>query len=387
MNLVSRICNSYKQQIDNINSLDHLDSMWTHWIKPTKADILVDCYNNDIEKTSYNLANPYNNLLTYGYDDFHIFSSFEELANFNNKLKTDLINLCRSLGLLRVFNPEGGERPDLHDALIINIDIEDILLKLDAYFEFKIDFPDIFEKKDGEYNWLSYLNWNKDLQCAGITTEEAVNHHYNNYGKHEKRIYNGDMGIISSRGIIKARTVHSLHFMSRIKETLKNNLINSTILEIGGGLGRNAYYAKKMGVKKYIIIDIPQTGIMSSYYLGKTLGEENITLFSETTNNYAHILPPSEFLNSKNVDLICQFDGLTEMGLNDSQTYMQEFNKISPLFLSINHEVNAYTVNDLYKNDKNITRLYRFPSWYRQGYVEELLQYSYNTEDNEMVSN
>ena len=42
-----------------------------------------------------------------------------------------------------MFNPEGGERSDLYN---INIDIEEILLLLDDYFGFKIDFPDIFEK-------------------------------------------------------------------------------------------------------------------------------------------------------------------------------------------------------------------------------------------------
>jgi len=344
--------------------------MWIHWIKPKLDDILMDCYNNNIEKTYYNLSNPYKNNITFGFDDYLKFKTFKELETFNDDIKICLIKLCKSLGLLRVFNPEGGERPDLYN---INIDIEDILLKLDTYFGFTIDFPDIFEKDDN-YNWVSYINNNKDLQNAGIITEETANHHYNNYGKYEKRIYNSDMGIFTSRGIIKIRSAHSLHFMSRIKETLKDNIKNSTILEIGAGMGRNAYYAKKLGVKKYIIIDLPSTCIMSSYYLGKTLGEENITLYGETTNNYVHILPPNNYINNINVDLIVQFDGFTEMGLFNSEKYINNFNKISPLFLSINHEANTYTFNDLYKKNKNIMCIYRFPSWYRDGYVEELLQ-------------
>lgn len=381
MNLVSRICKSYKYSLDNEENNKHdlisKDSMWVHWIKPKINDILMDCYNNNIEKTHHSLSNPYKNNITFGFDDYFICNTFNDLQVFNNTIKNGLINLCKSLGILRVFNPEGGERSDLYN---INIDIEDILLELDAYFGFNIDFPDIFEKNE-TYNWVAYVNSNKDLQDAGIITEKAANDHYNKYGKNEKRIYNGAMGIFTTRGVIKMRSVHSLHFISRIKEILKENIINSTILEIGGGLGRNAYYAKKMGVKKYIIIDLPSTSIMSSYYLGKTLGEENVTLYGENSNNYAHILPPNEYSSNK-VDLVVQFDGLTEMGLINSTKYMDTFNTISPLFLSINHEANTYTVNNLYKNNNNIARIYRFPSWYRDGYVEELLKSNNQDTDN-----
>jgi hypothetical protein len=380
MDLVSRICKSYKCSLDNEEKereLNSQDSMWIHWIKPKLNDILMDCYNNNVENTRYNLSNPYKNNITFGFDDYNIFNTFNELETFNNEIKNCIIKLCKSLGLLRVFNPEGGERSDLYN---INIDIEEILLLLDDYFGFKIDFPDIFEK-DNSYNWLSYVNSNKDLQNAGITTKEIANHHYSKYGKYEKRKYNGDMGIFTSRGIIKMRTVHSLHFISRIKEILNDNIKNSTILEIGAGLGRNAYYAKKLGVKKYIIIDLPSTSIMSSYYLGKTLGEENITLYSENTDNYVHILPPNEYNNTK-ADIIVQFDGLTEMGLVNSEKYINNFINISPLFLSINHEANTYTVNNLYEKKENITRIYRFPSWYRDGYVEELLKRKKQNVDN-----
>jgi hypothetical protein len=289
MELVKRICKSYKYSLDEENyDNNSQDSMWVHWIKPKLNDILLDCYNNNILKTYKNLSNPYKNNITFGFDDFFLkINSFKELEHFNQGIKNSLFNLCKSLGLLRVFNPEGGENPGKY----YNMDVEEALIALDKYFGFRIDFPEIFEKED-KYNWVSYVNMNKDLQDAGIITEEAANDHYNNYGKYESRKYNSDFGLYSSRGIIKYRSIHSLHFVSRMKEILKDNITNSTIIEIGAGLGRNAYYAKKLGVKKYIIIDIPETCIMSSYYLGKTLGEENITLYPETSDNYLHILPP-----------------------------------------------------------------------------------------------
>jgi hypothetical protein len=367
MSLIERICKSYKLSVDKEeDSNNPQDSMWIHWIKPKLTDVLIECYNNSIEKTYYNLSNPDKNNITFGFEYNDNFQTFEVLQENNKNIKLCLFNLCKSLGLFRVFNPEGGERPDLYT---MDVDIEEILLKLDEYFGFKIDFPNIFEKNN--YNWISYLNSNKDLQNAGIIKEIDVNNHYNNYGKYENRQYYNGAGIVTSRGLIKIRCAHALHFLSRIKETLRDKIVNSTILEIGPGLGRNAYYAKKLGVKKYIIIDLLSTSIISSYYLGKTLGEENITLNGETTNNYVSILPIDKYLETK-VDLIVQFDGLTEMGRINSEKYINNFHKISPLFLSINHEANTYTVNDLYKN-KNINCVYRFPSWYRDGYVEELL--------------
>jgi len=129
---------------------------------------------------------------------------------------------------------------------------------------------------------------------------------------------------------------------------------------------------KKLGIKKYKIIDIPSSCIMSSYYLANTLGEENITLFGENTDKYVSVLNENNYLDEC-VDLIIQCDGLTEMGIDSSQNYINNFSKISPLFLSINHESNIYTVRDLYKNNSDIKCISRNISWYRDGYVEELL--------------
>jgi len=371
MNLIDRICKSYKYSVDNGHDNINVDSMWGHWIRPKYKDVLNSCYNNEIENTHYNILHPDKSYLCFGFENNHCtFDSFENLIEHRNSIKTCLIKLCTSLGLLRLFNPEGGESPNLYN---INFDIETLLLQLDEYFGFKIDFPNIFEV-DEIFNWLFYINYYPDLEDSGIKTKEQAEYHYNNYGKKEGRKANGhEKGIYTSRGLMTDRCVHALHFLSRIKETLKNNIVNSTILEIGGGLGRNAYYAKKLGVKKYIIIDIPSSYISSSYYLGKTLGEENISLLGENTNNYLHISPPENYNHFSNIDLIVQFDGLTEMGRDNSEKYINSFIKLSPLFLSINHEANKYTVNDLYHKNTNITCIYRFQSWYRNGYIEELL--------------
>ena len=369
MDLIKRLNNSYNTSVQS----DGKDNMWTDWIVPKLKNTL----NGNLKRSGgstpevplnllqFNLENPSKNYLCFGFDDMHQDSSiknYNDVLIYNNTIRECLLRLCASVGITRFNNPEGGELPQTQTD-----NIETLLLKLDTYFGFTIDFPNIFDTSP-EFNWLFYINYHSDLVDAGIITEIDATNHYNNYGKNENRLINGEIGLPSSRGIIKLRSVHSLHFISRIKELSKKYQISS-ILEIGGGMGRNAYYAKKLGIKKYIIVDIPSTCLMSGYYLGRTLGE--VTLNNETTDNYAHIV---NTVDDHKVDLIFQSDGLTEMGLENSKKYL-DFGKIAPLFLSINHEANKYTVRDLY-TEMGIPCIYRNISWYRDGYIEELLKLS-----------
>jgi hypothetical protein len=50
------------------------------------------------------------------------------------------------------------------------------------------------------------------------------------------------------------------------------------VLEIGAGLGRNAYFPGKFGVKNYTIVDIPSTQLAQGYYLGRVLGTDAVGL-------------------------------------------------------------------------------------------------------------
>ena len=221
MDLIKRISIAYNKSI-HINSLD---SMWIHWIKPKLEDVLNNI--SDLDLFKFNLENPSTNYLCFGFDDMYKmndFKNYDDVIIYNNSVKNSIIKLCASLGLIRFNNPEGGEI-----SQSINYDLEDLLIKLDNYFGFKIDFPNIFDKSG--FNWLFYVNYNKDLVDADIITEQSATDHYNNYGKNENRQINGEIGLISSRGIIKLRSAHSLHFVSRIKEVSKQYNI-STILEI-----------------------------------------------------------------------------------------------------------------------------------------------------------
>jgi hypothetical protein len=94
-------------------------------------------------------------------------NAFLEWENYNNNIKIGIINLCMVIGLIRLFNPENGEYQNPNLKLSDSYDIEDLLIKLDNYFGFKIDFPNIFDNNN-QFNWLFYVNYYKDLQNANL---------------------------------------------------------------------------------------------------------------------------------------------------------------------------------------------------------------------------
>ena len=330
-NYIQRILRAYHENVTDhdIQQKHESTCMWKSWIEPKYESVLYDITTHNEDKVSYHLKNPRTNFLTFGFDNLflnRLEDSKESLPFF--------FNLCRAIGLLRVPWPENLSYEDVVRKQVASASIEDLLIQLDAYFGFRVDFPNIF---------------------------------------------NDEFGYPTSRGIMNIRSAHSLYFVHRIKTVLGDTLKGSKIMEIGGGMGRNAYYLKKMGVDIITIIDIPIPLLVSSYWLGNTVGNDSLCLHKEVPQDHSKIfmLPPSHYiqppLDIKKYDLIVQFDGLTEMGRSTAQNYMDKFPDIAHRFLSINHDDNEYTVRELYTHHPRIALLERFPSWYRPGYIEELL--------------
>lgn len=143
------------------------------------------------------------------------------------------------------------------------------------------------------------------------------------------------------------------------------------MLEIGAGLGRVAFFASKLGIKNYTIIDIPLTSLAQSYFLGTVLGDEAISLFGEEERGI-RILPPSAFLDgTETYDLILNADSFPEIDLETSGRYVQAIARRSKQFLSINHEGGGVPVRFQFQTPPT----YRFPYWLRRGYIEELFSF------------
>jgi hypothetical protein len=189
--------------------------------------------------------------------------------------------------------------------------------------------------------------------------------------------YPNEQGFYTSKGIVSYRAPQGLYQAWRIKQLVKG-IKNPRVLEIGGGVGRTAYYARLLGIKDYTIVDLPFTGTISAYFLGRTVGEDQILLAGETGSDPSQrikILPPEAFLDShESYDLIINVDSLTEMDPNVAKAYWKKIEASTKIFLSINHETNSFTVKQLIDSSARVAQADRFPYWMRHGYVEEIVR-------------
>jgi hypothetical protein len=185
-----------------------------------------------------------------------------------------------------------------------------------------------------------------------------------------------EWGLVSSRGIVSFRVPQALYQAWRIAQLLKG-IEKPRVLEIGGGLGRTAFYARQFGIRDYTIIDIPVSSLAQGYFLGRTLGEENVSLFGETAaDEQVKIMPPGFFLDGTDrYDLVVNVDSLTEIGRVAADQYWSAIEARAKKFLSINHEANEFTVAQLIGEARHIT-VSRTPYWMRRGFVEEVVEFA-----------
>jgi len=185
----------------------------------------------------------------------------------------------------------------------------------------------------------------------------------------------GEYGAVTSRGIMSYRVPQALYQAWRVSQLVKG-IENPRVLEIGGGLGRTAFYARQFGIADYTIVDIPVSSLAQGYFLGRVLGEENVALLGETLRADAtKLISPGAFLGGgETYDLIVNVDSLTEIGRAAAQQYWNAISTRSQAFLSINHEANEFTVRDLIADGAR-GDVSRAPYWLRRGFVEEVVRF------------
>lgn len=196
----------------------------------------------------------------------------------------------------------------------------------------------------------------------------------------------GLFGIVTKRGILDARFLYSIYTVWRISSLLKKPKINSVICEIGGGIGHAAYCSYKFGLKDYTIFDLPYICVVSGYFLLKSLPKGRVLLYGEKSKNSKNRVKiyPFWVLNkskNKSFDITFNSDSFPEIDPEIVNWYLSLIkNKTRNYLLSINQEGNALRSNDkhqiplpdMIKSHKGYKKLYRFPYWMREGYIEEL---------------
>jgi hypothetical protein len=268
------------------------------------------------------LRRPGEGMLFWGFDGLHAKQAHDQhTADYEASWAYDnLLRLAEALGVLPLEFPEAPPKaPPLA--------VEPLLDTLDAALGFRIDFPNPFP---------------------------------------------GEIGLSTSRGVCSYRCPQALFQAWRIASLLPDRAA-AHVVEIGPGLGRNAYYARKLGIGRYTLIDIPLSGAAQGYFLGRVLGEDAIRLFGEEIDAPVRVMPPSVFLDgTERFDLVVNADSLTEMARPTAEAYWQRIQSAAPAFLAINHEYNDFRFRDIYTATGHTAE--RQPYWMRRGFVEELVR-------------
>lgn len=271
------------------------------------------------------LRNPKDNYLLYGFET--LFKEAYERASSDHAqqqkraagAKDHLVRLAEAISALRVENPEGG--PWLDNVRWSTADVIELI-------ERKLGFPLAVPWPYGEL-----------------------------------------FGLKTHGGVFGQRMIHAAYCAHRVR------LLGARkVLEIGAGLGHLARYGYLMGIRDYTIVDLPFSSVSQGYFLMRTLGEDAVVLEGEPYNPGAiRILTPAHLDTQERYDLAVNVDGLTELGRDTAERYLARIFAVSDRFLSINHESNQYTVNELARGRPDL-RIERFPYWMRNGYVGEIVR-------------
>lgn len=324
--LNKRLTKFYSLCVSNFEG--NKESQWSGIFMQLQGDIHSTFLNGDEKSIAHILRNPEMYNLFYGFEnhcrDLIRNKRLEDLLE-PEMVMDSLISLCEAVGLTKISNPESLR---IRKA----ISVEQAITLLENKFGFPLLFPNPFS---GEY------------------------------------------GVKTKNGIASYRAVQAIFQAWKISQIVKE-IPNPSVLEIGGGLGRTAYYCREFGIKDYTIVDIPLSSISQGDFLGRTLSPEDIYLIGESENDEKDkisLYHTKHFFDSdKKYDLIVNVDSLTELDISIAKDYLKKINEISTLFLSINHENNSFSVNSLWRENPIMKKKYRQQYWLRRGYAEELFE-------------
>ena len=309
------------------------ESSWSALFDAHHVRIHEAFMNGSIREVSEILSNPASNNIFFGFDELTL--AYIDVFKSNPKTlldmcQDDLFRLGEAIGELPLSNPEA-------EAVVCDTSkpTDELIFSIEKGLGIKLEFPDI---------------------------------------------YPDTIGLLSSRGTVTYRAIQALYLAFRLENTLKSIGKNGgSVCEIGAGLGRSAFYANKMGLKNYTLVDIPITLMAQGYFLMRSLGEDAVVLPGETSpsRNKIRLMHSEDFFaSSESYDLIANVDSLTELGPKLAARYLQSISRKTSTFLSINHEVNSSRVNKLLDREElgefNISR---YPYWMRNGYAEELISF------------
>ncbi|MGP0058661.1 MAG: hypothetical protein ACLPID_05170 [Beijerinckiaceae bacterium] len=326
--MAQRLSDSYKFAIDRFPG--HGDSFWAK-NDERNADLIAALRGADIDAIGAAANDPARHDIFWGIDDLTRESALQKgptasrVAAYILLLRDSILRLAEAIGAIPIWHPEEaylGERS--------KVEIDRILDAIERRIGVAIDFPNPFPN---------------------------------------------EFGIGTSRGIASYRTFQAIYQAWRL--LCLSERIGKRIVELGPGLGRTAYYARKFGLLHYTTIDTPLGNIAQACFLSHALGESAITLPGEPvrTGEELRIETPAWYMaTSEKFDIVLNVESMPEMAFDRANAYAERIVANSHAFVSINHEINTFLVRDL-PALKGLS-VQRFPYWMRQGFVEEVYMVS-----------
>lgn len=196
----------------------------------------------------------------------------------------------------------------------------------------------------------------------------------------------GMLKLDTGRGLFGERDLNAIYTARLLADTLCH-LKAPNVCEIGAGTGRVAYWAWRLGLGSYTIIDLPHVNVVQGYYALKTMPSDSVVLHGESEpsdgGDRLWVLPPHAIadIDKPVFDLVLNQDSMPEMAIETVEEYLVWIGRCCRgLFVSINHETKpAYgsghlqlSVPETIERVGGFVARGRHPYWLRRGYVVEL---------------
>ncbi len=255
--------------------------------------------------------------------------------------------------------------------------------------------------------WDRLVSLAEALGCLAVEAPEQIGHWGENMyaqvedvvERIEKRLQielatptvaTGLFGIETSKGWLDQRTLDAAYAAFRIQQLVSDrqqyDRPEGSVCEIGPGLGWTAYYAFRLGVRRYTLVDLPIMNVLQGYCLIKALPQANVVLPGEpveTGQPQIRICATRDFdeLDLGAVSLFFNQDSFPEIGQANLRRYLVAIGNVpGARLLSINQESEGKSnesekqmiVHRQIEAAGGFRQDYRFPHWLRSGYVEEL---------------
>ena len=186
-------------------------------------------------------------------------------------------------------------------------------------------------------------------------------------------------GLKLSKGVYSDRHFDGIYGAWRARTIMEASGTRAgAMLEIGGGGGHLAYYARKLGFQRTAIIDLPQAIIAQYFMLASEFGADVVKINEQSAFGVDLMTSEHDLASSfEGFDIVVNVDSFPEMPRNVAARYVNMM-PAGVHLLSVNQEsqvANGEGVQNRVKDlatASGLVTLARFPAWLRTGYVEEL---------------